>query len=425
MIFPYQELYHDGIFSLYSCDRVLVILIFRSRGGHMSGNEAKMSRHLKIEIAINLALVAVFLLGEWLLLEWAMNSLIDVAHGLDNIGAAFGIVFLFRIGRIILALMIMVANPIRILIRYRKEIKLLLPKWKRAVTRVLILVPMIFGLLIVFEEPISDLMYYVRNELGKTSPSAGKTSADFYKELSDRGLLYTTANEKAMFEMNAPYEGYSVLPYDYYTPSAMYAVNDDKFYDVNPEASGAVYSDFKIASESNPVEAPFYVYNAIVTQRSAEDDLHYEPLAWYSYNNNGKAGGPLFEDIFIECKILYINGNVYALIGVDQSFDVGYTGDKTFSTFLGECPYYVLISEKPEVTTYYEGKYYLNGAINTSDLEMRPNTNQEDWEYFDNYPVKTVERLDIDSINAVAKEIRDGILKDRLEEHWALKNVSP
>ena len=391
----------------------------------MSGNEAKMSRHLKIEIAINLALVAVFLLGEWLLLEWAMNSLIDVAHGLDNIGAAFAVVFLFKIGRIILALMIMVVNPIRILIRYRKEIKLLLPKWKRLVTRILIIIPLIFGLLIVFEEPISDLTYYFRKGLWKTTPSAGKTSADFYKELSDRGLLYTTANEKAMFEMNAPYEGYSVHPYAYYTPSAMYAVNDDKFYDVNPEASGALYSDFKIASESNPVEAPFYIYNAIVTQRSAEDDLHYEPLAWYSHNNFSPSGGPFYEDIFIECKILYINGNVYAVIGVDQSLDVLTREARTFSSFLDEYDYYVLISEKPEVTTYYEGKYYWDGAINTSDLEMRPNTNQEDWEYFDNYPVKTVERLDIDSINAVAKEIQNGILKDRLEEHWALKNVNP
>ncbi len=374
--------------------------------------EGRMSRHLKVEIIINFALIAVFFFSSWLLQIWALSSLSDVLGGLDIIGSALAILIFFRLGRIVMAIMILIVNPIRILIRYRKEIKALLPKRKKHLARLLIIIPMIPGLLIVFEDQISDLAYDIRNEIGVREKDQGKTSSDFYRELADRGLLFTGEDEAVLEGLNARYKGYSNLTYSYYTPATMYAVFRDDFYDRKPDDLEG--SDMKLVQQGEDIKAPFYVYNAIVTRTEEYDFLHYEPVAWYSYNNDTPAGGPFFEDIFIECKILYINGHVYAIIGVDESYRVGKTWAQDTSSELASHPYYILLSESEDVTTYVDGSYYSEGAINTLDLEMRRNTNDKDLYLFENYPVRYFEKLDFNAIDIAISELEYDYLKSRL-----------
>ena len=46
---------------------------------------------------------------------------------------------------------------------------------------------------------------------------------------------------------------------------------------------------------------------------------------------------------------------------------------------------------------------------------MKPNTNVL---YTSHYPVRKVDRLDIDTINSIAKELQEGILKESIENHF-------
>ncbi len=47
---------------------------------------------------------------------------------------------------------------------------------------------------------------------------------------------------------------------------------------------------------------------------------------------------------------------------------------------------------------------------------MLPNTNKKDWQEF--YPVRKVNKVDIHTIDSIAKELQDGILKDSIENYF-------
>ena len=78
-------------------------------------------------------------------------------------------------------------------------------------------------------------------------------------------------------------------------------------------------------------------------------------------------------------------------------------------------PYYMILSEKSSIKTYVRGRYHPKGAIEDygSSFEMRANTLDVD----SKYPIKKVSKLNKNTINKVANELQNGILKKSIEEY--------
>ena len=76
--------------------------------------------------------------------------------------------------------------------------------------------------------------------------------------------------------------------------------------------------------------------------------------------------------------------------------------------------YCMILAEKESITTYVDGKYYSNGAIRVGKgpVEMLPCHEESMLSNYHPalYPIRKVERLDFDSINRVAVEVRDLVL---------------
>ena len=125
---------------------------------------------------------------------------------------------------------------------------------------------------------------------------------------------------------------------------------------------------------------------------------------------------PYYKDYYLECKILMIDGHVYAIIGTGESRHV----EQSFPE--NERPFYVLLSEEDQVTTFYRKKFYPDGSIEVRYAEFRrlsmiPNTkeNKSDGYWTSRFPVRKVERIDKNTIDAVALELANGVLKESIE----------
>ncbi|MCR4642723.1 MAG: hypothetical protein K5697_11945 [Lachnospiraceae bacterium] len=85
--------------------------------------------------------------------------------------------------------------------------------------------------------------------------------------------------------------------------------------------------------------------------------------------------------------------------------------------------FYLLLSEKETVSTCTDGKSEADGAIEATEDGFVMHTadahsaGEETARSF--YPIRKVERIDIDTINAVAAELQEGILKESIEKHFA------
>ena len=168
---------------------------------------------------------------------------------------------------------------------------------------------------------------------------------------------------------------------------------------------------------------PVYLYNSILTLPNKNENMQYAALGRFSSNSDDYGNySALTNDYYIECKILYTDGDIYAIIGLGESVDVREDLKKVDDTLFNyNYPYNMILSEKENITTYYDGKYYPYGAIENdgSYYEMVPNTNVKYGSY---YPIRKVKRLDIDTVNKIAKELQDGILKESIEKHFNINN---
>ena len=259
---------------------------------------------------------------------------------------------------------------------------------------------------------IANLLYDAKYNTGKGSYAAKaetyRLPGEFYAELANRDLLFDEATDGELLDrLNEKYAFSEHSKYYFYTEGAMMAMGQSTFYDtINNKA---------LVSKGSEGKAPYYVYNAILTMPSESEKLQYAPIARYDEQNYLSDNFcPFFEDCYVECKILYVDGDLYAIIGVSQSYDL-----KPESS-MPEEPFVCILSEKESITTYVDGKYYPNGSIEDqgNSFEMRQNTKNRST-IFPNYPVRVVERLDRETINAVAAQLRDGLLKDKIDAHWS------
>ena len=116
--------------------------------------------------------------------------------------------------------------------------------------------------------------------------------------------------------------------------------------------------------------------------------------------------------------------DIYAILGVGQCYNIekyySYIR-KSYQSFY-TYPYYMIISEKDTITTFYNNNYYPNGAIanHGDNFTMKPNTNSSSTEEL--YNIKKVDKLDANTINKIAKELQNTTLKNSIEFHFNQKN---
>lgn len=354
-----------------------------------------------------------------ILLPLLTDYMIGDNTGIDGIGQALGIVGILSIFKYIITFIVFAINPIRILFSYKNDFREIFPKIKKVMYIIVTILPILFSLLIILEVPISNYMYSMRYETGKGAYSLTsdeyKTPKDFEIELEKRGFI--SNSEQILSKLNRKYGNKSKYLSEYYYEEASLMplfTKLDYFSDTKD------YNDI-ITFDSN-TKAPGYVYNTILYLYDKNDVLQYAPISRYDGHTylNGTFY-PFYQDYYIECKILYVDGDIYAIIGVGQSYDIQkYFEDqkKDYSTFY-TYPYNMILSEKDSITTFVNDKYYPDGAIENKggSFEMVPNTNKRDGSEL--YSVRKVDKLDVNTINDIAKELQNGILKDSIEYHFS------
>lgn len=340
------------------------------------------------------------------ILPYLMERELEGNTGLDGIGQALGFVIIVRFVRSVLAVVFFVLNPIRIFVQYRNDFKGISSNLKRLGSICLVGLPVLLSVFIVFEVAIDNLAYDWKYNRGEGAYAAKaenyRSPEEFFEELESRGLLFEKADEVLLERLN---QKYGVIKEElckyYYTPGDMMALSDPCFYDTF-KGKKVVDRDAEYTEA-----APYYLYNAILTLPDGDEKLRYAPIARYDEQNSLSDNHfPYFKDCYIECKIFYVDGEIYALIGVSENYHLG----KNFDIY--DKPYYVILSEKDTITTYVDGKYCPNGAIQNQGwrFEMVPNTAKKSWAI--NYRVRKVDRLDVDAINTVAAQIQQEYLSE-------------
>ena len=347
---------------------------------------------------------------------------IDDKFGIDGIGEALAIVIVFRILKYIVTFFVFIINPIRIIIQYKNEFKEINTKCKKNMYIILTLVPIIFSLLIILEIPISNYMYTLKYETGKNAYSLNydeyKTPKDFERELDKRGFIYNAKFD--LSRLNGKYKNrVNSLPEYYYENASVMPL----FTKLSYFSDTKDYNDI-ITFDSN-VKYPAYIYNTILYLYAKNESLQYAPISRYDGHTSLKdTFYPFYQDYYIECKILYVDNDMYAIIGVGQSYDIEEFFNKKkegYSPFY-TYPYNMIISEKKSITTFVNNKYYPEGAIlnKGGKFEMVQNTNKREWD--EPYIIREVEKLDIVTLNNIAEELQNGILKESIEYHFNKRN---
>lgn len=114
--------------------------------------------------------------------------------GLDGIGEALAVAILLRGFKIVFTFFALIVYPIIILVTRKSTYKENTPFDKKKAHVMLIIFPMLFAIPIVFQVPISNLMYYLKYEIRtnatKVEEKNYKTAKEFYDELESRGFIY-------------------------------------------------------------------------------------------------------------------------------------------------------------------------------------------------------------------------------------------
>lgn len=339
----------------------------------------------------------------------------------DTLGTALASEFLL----IIMAIFVFIINPIRIIISYKVEFKAILSKNRKKNCYFIAILPVLLTILMVCFVLTDAYMYNRKYRSSKSayyvSPDDYKTAKDFERELDERGLLYNDYYEKLLSKLNEKYYISKNFEEYYYEEASLMVL---------PNAIHDTFFDQKDANEiisfDSYEKAPVYIYNCILTLPSQSEKLQYAPISRFARKTSILGiNYPYFNDYYIECKIFYVDGQIYALIGLDESFDISkYFSENSekynYKEYFENPPYYMILSEKDTITTFVDGNYHSKGAISGigSELEMQLNTaglyyGGETY----NYPIRKVEKLDVDTINSVAQELQEGLLKESIKYH--------
>lgn len=384
-------------------------------------DEIKKNKNLKNKIIREYLYIIFTILFLYFLLPFLASYMIGNNTGIDGIGQALGVAILLMIFKYIITFIFFVINPIRILIIYKNEFKVILPKIKKVICILVTILPIFILSLIILEIPISNFMYKLKYETDKNAytvrPENYKLPIDFYNELKERNLLYDEDTYTLMTRLNDDHDCINYINDDgnlisqkCYAKATMMGINDAIYYDSIDKSN---------ITDMYQNSFPVYMYNSILTLPSKNEKMQYAALGRFSYNADDYGDyRSEFKDYYIECKILYVDGDIYAIIGLGQSCDVEkYNNEVRDALFNYNYPFNMILSEKNSITTFVDGKYYPNGAIENSgsNYEMKPNTNDR---YTSHYPVRKVDRLDIDTINGIAEELQNGVLKNSIEHHF-------
>ncbi len=312
-----------------------------------------------------------------------------------------------------------VANPIRIIVQHFKLIQEVEPSGKMAEYIILILLPLLSVLIIVlFGKKIAKLYRYLVYKDGKDAypadPERFITPGKFVEELRQRGLYFDVENEALLDKLNSPYRediekhGKS----EYYEKASIkrLALEEEIRKGVDNESLNDRNS--YICTPDEDVIAPGYYYNSVLILPKGEDRLRYAPVGRYVYQENLRdIPNPYKDDYYIECKIFCIDSKIYALIGLGVS-KIIHEAVKGYRK-----PFYIILAEEDHLTTYFKGKYYPYGSISHEYHEMVIYPNVLGGLKSDRYPVRKVDRVDLDAINRYCQELQEGILKDSIEEY--------
>ena len=333
-----------------------------------------------------------------------------------GVGLYVGIIFFAII------LLFFIINPIRILIVCKSELKAILPKIKRVLYYTVVVFPILFvlvtTLLLLINSYLYNQVYYASKSSYSVAPKDYKSAKVFEKQLYVRGLLYNEEYRELLLKLNEKYDIQPQLNEYYYEEASLMTLFSNTFYDSKEEQ--------KIIEFDSSEKAPAYIYNCILTLPDKDEELQYAPISRYARQSSlaGK-NYPFFEDFYIECKILFVDGDIYAIIGMSESYNVAryFSNHNEKYNIKNSChyPYYMILSEKDTITTFVDDKYHSDGAIEEhgSRFDMRLNTAQT--EIWHNYPVRKVEKLDVDTINSIAQELQQGILKESIDNHFKEK----
>ena len=374
-----------------------------------------------IKLEYKLILIA-FLVYLGLLLLGTLNATIpDKNEGFGSWRFAVAIIMNFAMyivlgGGIIL---FCVANPIRIMIQHFKLIQEVEPSGKMAEYIILILLPLLLVLItVLFGKKIAKLYRYLVYKDGKDAypadPETFITPGKFVEELRQRGLYFEAEDEALIDKLNSPYQddiekhGKS----EYYEKASIkrLALEEEIRKGVDNECLNERNS--YICTPDEDVKAPGYYYNSVLILPKGEDRLRYAPVGRYVHQENLRdIPNPYKDDYYIECKIFCIDSKIYALIGLGESKIIN-EAVKGFRK-----PFYIILAEEDHLTTYFKGTYYPYGSIAHHYHEMEIYPNVLDGSKWRRYPVRKVDRVDLDAINRYCRELQEGILKDSIEEY--------
>lgn len=384
-------------------------------------DKIKKNKNLKNKIIREYLYIIFTILFLYFLLPFLASYMIGDNTGIDGIGQTLGVAIPLMIFKYIITFIFFVINPIRILIIYKNEFKAIFPKIKKVICILVTILPIFISSLIILEIPISNFTYKLKYKTGKNAYTVRsenyKLPIDFYNELKERNLLYDEDTYSLMTRLNDDHDCINYIHDDgnlisqkCYAKATMMGINDARYYDSIDKSN---------ITDMYQNSFPVYMYNSILTLPSKNEKMQYAALGRFSYNVDDYGDYRAeFKDYYIECKILYVDGDIYAIIGLGQSYDVEkYNNEVGDALFSYNYPFNMILSEKNSITTFVDGKYYPNGAIENSGsiYEMKPNNN---FRYTSHYPVRKVDRLDIDTINDIAEELQNGVLKNSIEYHF-------
>lgn len=374
--------------------------------------------NLKKAIIIEYIIAVLYLLFSFLLFSKLLTFLIGDNTGIDGIGPAMAYYTVLWVIDMTCVLIIYLVIPIGLLIIYRQEIRDLAGKAKKIICIILILLPVLHGIGISLSGVIEDLKYEYKYHISdhdySVLPEDYKTVAEFRDELEARGLY--TDSEKMLSIMNDN-------P-DHYYQQSVFSYGDDIGYIpasliYDSEKNEYLLSKNVILPESER-KYPYYVYRASLLIANGSNELQYasvfDGLASNAINNNYDC--PYFDDYYIDCEILYVDGDLYAVIGLEDSYSVYGQAFEYEKARTGMYPYCMILSEKDTITTYGYDKYHGEGSITKTAKELTLNVKPgASSSVFEEYTIRKVDRLDVATINALAREMQDTVLRDSINAY--------
>ena len=351
------------------------------------------------------------------------SSMLGGNTGMDGIGEALVIGILLRNVYNILVFIFCIINPIRIIINAvkAKESK------KLIIASISMFVIVIFGLYNTFGRLIENYRYvntYYTGSSYEVEKRDYKTAINFEYELKKRGLYYDEKYDDLYLKINNRDCWLAGGENDYCYPKSV----------ITGEENGHIY-DYVSTVKRNNIgnleydKYPIYMYGATLLKPSIDEDMQYVPFGRFSYNETELGDERAFyNDIYIEAKIFYVDGDLYVAF-TSGSYPV-YTGVRNTVGDNGErndynYPYNLIITEKDDgITTFVGDKYYKNGSIinRNNDYEMKMNTKAATFEEL--FPVRKVEKIDLETINEIAKELEETVLSGVIKNHDFLNYTS-